>query len=209
MTNYLLLTGAGFSRSWQAWLGFEVFAYLLGCEELPPATRTLLWQSEEEGKGFEYALAELQAHGTPEDVETLTEAIVGMFRVLGEHLGANGFNAGDFVRSFDAIFTLNQDLLLERKCGWPSIYVPGTRWNERTGYNNPVDPIPDLSLPGHGQRPYFKLHGSSDLFAKDIPGERPMLVMGAASLLRSSSIPSWSRSGLSSSDGSHCRTPDL
>jgi hypothetical protein len=54
-----LLTGAGFSRNWGGWLADEAFEYLLGCAELLPHHRNLLWKYRGKG-GFESVLQELR-----------------------------------------------------------------------------------------------------------------------------------------------------
>src|ERR1700760_2120271 len=61
MKKFLLL-GAGFSRNWGGWLGAEAFEYLLGRREVQedPILTETLWKHQDEGNGFEYALAEIQ-----------------------------------------------------------------------------------------------------------------------------------------------------
>jgi hypothetical protein len=58
MTTFVLLTGAGFSRNWGAWLADEVFEYLLGDKDLDREMRKFLWDTRR--KGFEEALTRLQ-----------------------------------------------------------------------------------------------------------------------------------------------------
>jgi hypothetical protein len=47
--NYLLLLGAGFSRNWGGWLANEAFEYLLGCPQIDPSIRQLLWKHPRSG----------------------------------------------------------------------------------------------------------------------------------------------------------------
>jgi hypothetical protein len=94
-----------------------------------------------------------------------------------------------FLSRFDAMFTLNQDTLIEQK------YFPARRYNDsqplgsyRPGFIRSNDklaigtqtvqlykPGDKLELDSRGQ-PYFKLHGSSDLQDGD---RGMMLIMGA------------------------------
>src|ERR1700730_7564408 len=55
----VLLLGAGFSRNWGGWLATECFEYLLGCPQVDPELRDLLW-NHRRTDGFEGALADLQ-----------------------------------------------------------------------------------------------------------------------------------------------------
>jgi hypothetical protein len=59
--NYVLLTGAGFSRNWGGWLADECFEYLLSCSEITPVIRRELWKSKNQKLGFENTLQELRA----------------------------------------------------------------------------------------------------------------------------------------------------
>lgn len=112
----ILLTGAGFSRNWGGWLANEAFEYLLGSTELDQPCRDLLWAHNESGSGFEGALATLQNGGREDRLVLMESAIAGMFNLMNSCL--DGFDGTQhtrkFLARFDAIFTLNQDLLLER-----------------------------------------------------------------------------------------------
>jgi hypothetical protein len=134
--TFILLTGAGFSRNWGGWLASETFEYLLGSPEIDGNLRSLLWRSKEAGGGFEDALAELQEEHerrcdefSRKPLNDLQVAIVGMFNMMDQSFATTTFEPQhelnqitprpqSYVRSFlfqfDAIFTLNQDLLLER-----------------------------------------------------------------------------------------------
>jgi hypothetical protein len=78
---------------------------------------------------FEEALTELQTEaatsarpGVPERLQRLEMAIIDAFAVMNRNLGAASFNfcaegeyaLPEFLVLFDGIFTLNQDLLLEK-----------------------------------------------------------------------------------------------
>lgn len=193
----LLLLGAGFSRNWGGWLGNEVFEYLLGCPEVigDSYLQTRLWHYKDQG-GFEAALEELQGEAIQGQVSSrlkkLEEAIHRMFsdmdagfrnqpgNIFKFELSPNDYLVRDFLYRFDAIFTLNQDLLLERHYysrsdfglssvgRWMGYSLPGMRPESNP---NAIDPHED-SLPNYvpsanfdvspKQQPYYKLHGSSN-----------------------------------------------
>jgi hypothetical protein len=125
--NFILLVGAGFSRNWGGWLASEAFEYLLGCPEVDIALRDLLWRHKRVG-GFEGALAELQQEhrsaSTPlaPQLANLQKALLRMFadmdaafcRVQFEFQSNREYLVALFLTRFQAIFSLNQDLLLER-----------------------------------------------------------------------------------------------
>jgi hypothetical protein len=132
----LLLTGAGFSRNWGGWLADEAFEYLLGYSEVTYFIREQLWRSKGLGLGFEDTLREMRAlYATHQDDAHLTELrafetmLEGMFHTMAigftntefepgqnqSRLGPQPHPIRDFLCRFDAIFTLNQDTLLEQK----------------------------------------------------------------------------------------------
>ena len=138
MPHYLLI-GAGFSRNWGGWLANEVFEYLLGAPEVDDRLRTILWDAKLRGEGFESALAVAQAAYAAEKgpdakdaLDRLTQAVIRMYASM-----QNGFanikrpdprtdiSLQEFLSQFDAIFTLNQDTLLE------TVYAGEVRWSER------------------------------------------------------------------------------
>jgi hypothetical protein len=127
----VLLLGAGFSCNWGGWNASEVNDYL-------PTRHTLradwhvtqvLRRTANEG-GFEAALTEIQdayeKSPTPINkahVETLQSAIADMFSEMEAGFAnitdwnfhhAAEYKIAHFLGGFDAIFTLNQDLLFER-----------------------------------------------------------------------------------------------
>lgn len=203
MPHYLL-TGAGFSRNWGGWLADEAFEYLLTRPELDASLRNLLWEAKAKG-GFETALAGLQIAYkqqptaiTKQQLDSLTTAIIAMFAAMNEAFASMRFEpTGDgfaddheiarFLTSFDAIFTLNQDSLLEMKYVRPRLgqtpagsYLPYLRWTneklEHFPFPYQYQMAPDLSLPLKDRvQPYYKLHGSSNWFSDK---DERMLVMG-------------------------------
>jgi hypothetical protein len=209
MAMNLLLTGAGFSRNWGGWLVDEAFEYLLGCPELDAPIRAELWSDKNLGLGYEASLARLQQLATKDatgNVQArfnyLSGAVARMFEFMDQGFrnmpfewnGHVEFQVTTFLQRFDAIFTLNQDLLLERcyQRGINSVgdrrfayaISPGLRMlgTGPSGYDPDYEvtraraPVEDItfSVPSDCQ-PYFKLHGSMSWF--DRIGGR-LLVMG-------------------------------
>jgi len=195
--KHILLLGAGFSRNWGGWLVNEAFEYLLGCSQVRDDShlRKVLWASQANG-GYESALSELRKEflsnpaKSTKHLESLEHALVQMFGAMNE--GFRNFrsieidNKGEptfmnFLSKFDAIFTLNQDLLLEQhyveqnlsnisKGKWGRVELPGIVQTIVSGATFP----PRLSVrmyvpttePGFKEtprvQPYYKLHGSSN-----------------------------------------------
>jgi hypothetical protein len=162
-----------------------------------------LWRSKNVGGGFEDALAELQnEHGqgggewSKKRLSELQAAVVGMFNQMDQSFASTNFEPqhemnlitprqADLVQTFlfrfDAIFTLNQDLLLERHYlnsninlqqsqKWNGWQIPGMK---RLHFSPITDPVRDkvavmepdsssrFNVDAHTQ-PYIKLHGSSN-----------------------------------------------
>jgi hypothetical protein len=207
--NHLLLLGAGFSRNWNAPVASEVASSLVQQVGDDAVLRGLLTRYE---KNYEDALAEVQGHylsarTSPEvkaRLERLQSCIETMFNRLNSTFEAmsefefmtdvsnNGaFSIATYLAKFAAIFTLNQDLLIELR--YEDAFPVGTRWS---GMEIPgVQPVADSTILGIGDKckrrwkpattpfklagnmqPYFKLHGSSNWYTDD--GES-LLVMGA------------------------------
>lgn len=118
MTNILLL-GAGFSRNWNGWLAGEVFEYLLGHPEILSSKKihNVLWKYK--NSGFENALYDLQVGqyvNQKEDLMKFENALIQMFSDMNQSFyDLPPFNQKlqNFFSQFDAIFSLNQDLLFE------------------------------------------------------------------------------------------------
>jgi len=211
MTQLLLLVGAGFSHNWGGRLASEVFNTLLGDAAVQGDSEigALLWRHQRVG-GFEAALAELQRDARSDPaLSARKDVLEGAIRRVFERMNAAFFNleggfefhnhTGWLVREllvrFDAIFSLNQDLLLERHYidgdnialtgarRWQGAALPGVRWpmprpgflpgewvNARWRVDGPVE------APKHMQ-PVYKLHGSSAWI--DANG-RDLLVLGGS-----------------------------
>src|ERR1700692_4506037 len=126
MKCYLFI-GAGFSRNWGGWLAFEAFEYLLGDPTVIANTtlRSLLWRHQATG-GFEAALDELQRDPAPHSRKhelQMRSAVLRMFDAMNSAFKSKGLEfrqpigsghpVRNFLFRFNAIFSLNQDLLLE------------------------------------------------------------------------------------------------
>jgi SIR2-like domain len=206
----ILLTGAGFTRNWGGWLASEAFEYLLGCPEIAASreARGLLWRFKDSG-GFEAALAEVQLRWTRDprahqaELDAMQSAIQRLFTDMNAALLA--INAFEFQQSrdyqvaaalvrFDAIFTLNQDLLLEHHYlndnvsllsngRWNGYQLPGLAPSPRAGFEHLHTPAGQQFMPvapnefrvHAGAQALFKLHGSSNWIER-VAG--PILVMG-------------------------------
>lgn len=216
--NHLLLLGAGFSRNWGGWLASEVFEYLLGCSDLDPDTKRLLWSKKNAG-GFEDALAELEKQsidGKPHPrLIRFNSAIVGMFQEMDKAFREfKGFNfnqdrelsISNFLTRFDAIFSLNQDSLLERihfpnaSAGirrWSGASLPGIIPQESDEIGSPA--LTKMCFPSSrkedfqvskASQPCFKLHGSFNW--RDSQSSQLLIIGGEKSLaIRKSPMLDW------------------
>jgi len=206
--KFILLLGAGFSRNWGGWLASEAFEYLIGCPEIDGAIKRLLWKYKNKG-GFESALAELQHEGKNSpghQLDLLQQALRKMFADMDaafrdinfefqnfrENLIHREYTVSKFLTRFDAIFSLNQDLLLERHYLNENIALHSDgRWagGQLVGVRpkHAISPLFESRLLGRqtpdpqrviesNTQPYFKLHGSSNWFVSDT---QDLLVMGA------------------------------
>jgi len=218
--NYVALLGAGFSKNWGGWLASEAFEYLLGSPQIDDFLRSKLIESARKG-GFEAVLAEAQrvASGKPGQIaQKLTDAILEMLREMDKAFENVSFEFGtddtdvfrhrsisSFLNRFNAIFTLNQDLLLERyylkdnanlhsPYQWVGSQLPGMRPTKTSGSYNPANrwtPLPekDRSIDPKSQ-PYIKLHGSSNWFDES---DQIIIAMGGRkqSTIVQTSILNW------------------
>jgi hypothetical protein len=211
MTNHLLLIGAGFSHNWGGWLASRFFDVLFGDTAVQDDSdlRELLWRYRTAG-GFEAALADLQAAALSDpELAARRDAFEGALRRVFAHMNAAFFHrqggfefnnqTGWFVREllvrFDAIFSLNQDLLLERfyldgddialttsqrllgaalpGVRWPNpkpTFIPAEWEKARWTVDGPID-VPKRT------QPVYKLHGSSNWVTSE---GRDLLVLGGA-----------------------------
>ncbi|MGT2438600.1 SIR2 family protein [Bradyrhizobium betae] len=209
--KHILLTGAGFSRNWGGWLADEAFEYLLGCAEVTPNIRHQLWMSKGRYLGFEDTLREIreQSEANPDighkkELQAFEKMLEGMFHTMAIGFSSGEFEPGqdphrigpqphpirDFLCRFDAIFTLNQDTLLEQRYAqsnllegsqgrWFGLQSPGVA---DILVNGQKYAAPGLFKPTAApfrvqdrQQPYYKLHGSSNWRSAD---DSALLILG-------------------------------
>jgi hypothetical protein len=222
----VLLTGAGFSRNWGGWLATEAFEYLIGCPEVDDHLRHLLWHHKRHHGGFEEALADLQMEaslgneGKKKQLDGLQAAIIGMFNAMDQAFSSVQFEPNNhieylvrtFLVRFDAIFTLNQDLLLERHYldeniglasprRWSGWQLPGTKPFGATPHvHDPILAKTAMRVPEDqsnfkeqpGLQPYYKLHGSTNWTGGGGGGGR-LIIMGGNKAIEINQYPllSW------------------
>jgi hypothetical protein len=197
-----------------------VFEYLLGCPEIAHDVelRQVLWKNKR--GGFEAALEEVQRNfyhernnASKERLDRLQGAVSAMFRMMNGAFDkivdfeparppCVGTRLLDLLTRFDAIFTLNQDLLLERHyqpkvmqnpshCRWSGAVFPGVRVKATTQnlLERRWEPVEKPEL-GMQTQPIFKLHGSSQWLDSN-GGE--LLIMGGnkPGAIQAHSILSW------------------
>ena len=203
--THIALLGAGFSRNWGGWLAPEVLGELLGRASQDREIYAKLRRT----RNFEDALAELQAEartqGTSESrarLESFERAVQATFADMnGVFAGFPGWSLSDdardsidaFLARFDAIFTLNQDLLLELHYRtelvgprrWAGVAFPGmlspANWHNLLPAEKLIQswrPGGDFGSADHSQ-PIFKLHGSTNWH--DPEGNRLMVMGGTKS----------------------------
>lgn len=200
--TFILLTGAGFSFNWGGPLASGVFDKLLGDQDLDEHTRRLLIEADGKG-GFEKVLVDLDSSKDPEDKKrhsALVTSIVGLFNFLNGNFTRQKFEFEDppdtrysvhsFLNRFDAIFTLNQDALLEihythvvMNSRWGRADTPGLKRLGQFPISGAIqdryammEPNPSEFKLSSSIQPYIKLHGSVNW--KEGSSGGYMLIMG-------------------------------
>ena len=223
--NHILLLGAGFSRNWGGQLAAEVFDYLIGLPEIrgDEYLRSILWRNKTFW-GFENALAEVQVayiHNAQQHTDHLSRLQQGIARVLREMNEAffeipnfefQQYQARmlrTFLVRFDAIFSLNQDILLDHHYlndnihliaprRWNGAQLPGMRRIPNREYLGAPSWGRDLWVPYDPSQfkiedrfqPYFKLHGSSNW--RDTEGGQLLVIGGEKSrAIQSHRVLAW------------------
>jgi hypothetical protein len=199
--TFILLTGAGFSYNWGGPLASEVFSQLLANKDIDDLTREMLFNAP---GGFEQVLADLQLSADPADKKrhaTLITAVVGIFNGMNntfmhmqfefENPPSVQHSMASFLSRFHAIFTLNQDALLEQHynphigppMNWGHLQLPGMKFlpsfqpsGARQDKFAVMEPNPPFTTFGSGAQPYVKLHGSVN-WGESNMGQR-ILIMG-------------------------------
>ncbi|MCC8968617.1 SIR2 family protein [Bradyrhizobium sp. Pear76] len=197
--TFILLTGAGFSYNWGGPLASEAFSSLLADPDVDEVTRERLFAA-----GFEQVLADLHLSGDPDDKkrhDALLTAVVGIFNAMNNGFMHVKFEFEDppqvayslqsFLSRFHALFTLNQDALIEQHyapvvggaLNWGRLHLPGVKYmpgftpsGARQDKFAIMEPNPsDFAMPSSVQ-PYVKLHGSVNWVESSV-GQR-VLIMG-------------------------------
>lgn len=196
--NTILLTGAGFTANFGGFLGREMWAKIFNNPKLNDAKNI----KAELKKGFDFekvysAIFNSRGSFSPEEIEIFEEAVNEAYLAMDEVIkqpswwDTSGIHPADLKRFLDffqneedgkagAVFTLNQDLFLERHFGWQPL-VPRTMQYGGSQGNLDQD---DLNSNGPKRLPtedelaiykailsnqssYIKLHGSSRWTSED------------------------------------------
>lgn len=199
----LLLTGAGFSHNWGGPLASQVFEQILADNDIDAVTRDKLFDS---GGQFESVMAELQISSDAEDnrrADALLTSVAGILNGMNNAFMYSQFefenppsvqhSVAAFLSRFHAIFTLNQDCLLEQHYNpafgtpqnWARLNLPGMRFpstfrptgarQDKFAIMEPVQPF--TNIPTHGAQPYIKLHGSVNWVESNV-GKRILILGG-------------------------------
>jgi hypothetical protein len=209
MATNILLLGAGFSKNWGAPITSEFFQALIADPEVRAnrEIHSLLWRNR---RNFEDALAQLQynfrhnSQANREPLLLMQHALLRVFERINRIFRNQDFELHqerltvdrnrtvvEFLAKFDAIFTLNQDLLLEihyldhvrnqtTNRRWNGNSMPGMQPTGGVDSGAPFSgriwtPKGDYTIPQNTQ-PYFKLHGSTNW--KDTGANEDIMIMG-------------------------------
>lgn len=195
MANYLLI-GAGFTRNWGGPLSEEITGSLLGELHDDPELTALLRKGPFED-AFQGFVQPKSADVAGERALRFQRAVTALFSRLNKSLVTKRFEFNNelefsvqrFLAKFDAIFSLNQDLLLEihyvqtfiSQGKWNGVTIPGMTPIPPHGDSGPTDLTRWRWTPtegsggGRGMQPLYKLHGSSNWQTQE--GEL-LLIMG-------------------------------
>lgn len=173
--NHYILTGAGFSKNFGGWVSSELWAFLIGHQEVQnnEKLKELLWKNKNEG--FENVLYEAKENAANDEewnknYNILQEAISQAFNEMNESFflptqGQGMYDLENFFKKFNVIFTTNQDILIETKFLNLRPNTPGMSGNPNlfSGYicKTIFYPTGDFNIPSTGSI-YIKLHGSSN-----------------------------------------------
>lgn len=211
--TFILLTGAGFSYNWGGLLASEMFSAVLKDEAIDQPTRDRLFTAL---GGFEEVLADLQLSTDPDDKKrhaALITAVAGILNGMNNDFMQVQFefetphfvqySVASFLSRFHAIFTLNQDALLEQHYNpnlgqphnWSRMESPGMRYMpgfQLTGARQDkfavMQPNPPFgAFPSAGVQPYVKLHGAVNWVESNM-GQR-ILIMGGQKAVSIGAFP--------------------
>jgi SIR2-like domain len=193
--NAVLLTGAGFTKTFGGYLASEMWAAILNQPEVQNSPDLLKGMRDLENLDYEMFYEEIQAKGTEKQKKDLNAAIRSAFKEMDDNIRTRKpFSlahsccrfitriAQDQAPSF--IFTLNQDMFFERYHSREQItVVPGVPEHLRRFRETDQDSsqfhlrLPkeeelearksDLFKKGFAQIAYVKLHGSQGWLSHD------------------------------------------
>lgn len=205
MPSNILLLGAGFSRNWGGSLASELrtdigltlednrelSAYLNRYDNFEDALAALQneFMRSQSPNTIAYGLREFQQA----IIKTFDSMNHAMSRAPFEFSNQSKYSVASYLNRFDAIFSLNQDLLLERHYLATSMIV--SHGNPKHHSREIPGMIPEVNPQYHGDnqalhtrwrqnqpfvcsagfQPYFKLHGSTNWSS---PHGEPLMVMG-------------------------------
>ncbi len=204
--NTVLLIGAGFSKNWDGWLAAEIMGDLFGRLKDDTELNQILLQVGNFEDALSIVQTQFKADRSERNIAMLKRLQRAIYETFYEMNSAFAnkhtmeFSTDrrnsilNFLAQFDAIFTLNQDLLFELHYNielteprrWNGHHFPGMQ--PPTGWRNTSDylrrdrlgldwePMESFQIE-RGLQPIFKLHGSVNW--KDRNGS-DLLVMGGA-----------------------------
>ena len=199
----ILLLGAGFSRNWHGWLATELVGELLGRLR----DRTAITRQLRDKLNFEETLGNLQiaaeTTGFHDELNAMQLAITETFKDMNRsfvELAGLEFSSDQnrriatFLGRFDAIFTLNQDLLLELHYDpFPNLWcTPGAQkppgWDHMQAEEkiSSTWTIDESAVVPTNTQPVFKLHGSVNWRDQK---DRNLIVMGISKATSISKFP--------------------
>ena len=216
MPMRIALLGAGFTRNWGGWLASELVGEL--CGRIDDDSDVL--QRLKKTRNFESVLGEIRQEANRSPIhqrrfERFQKAVLDTFDEMNQMLANQRFEFNvrhsdcwlvTFLSEFDAIFTLNQDLMLElhympgrtveHKRKWRGAAFPGISLPENWAEVLPSDRLGQVLCEAatldHDPReqPIYKLHGSVNWRTKDgsnivVIGEGKEAAISGSSLLSS------------------------
>jgi hypothetical protein len=216
--NAVLLTGAGFTKTFGGYLASEMWATILNQPEVQNSQELLKGMLDLEFLNYEKFYADIQAGGTEQQKTDLSAAIRGAFKEMDDNirtyksksLARHCCNLITRIiqdRSPSFIFTLNQDLFFERYYSPEKItVVPGlpdhlNRFREAdqksTDFRLRLPSVEELEprkvelfKKGFAQTAYVKLHGSQGWLSHD---GSDVMVIGTqkTSIIESEPLLTW------------------
>ena len=197
--QHLLLTGAGFTRNWNGWLAKELEGDVLARLAKHPVVREHVQKSDnyedalQTARGVAFSRPGLGPGAVSILEGAIKEAFWAMNTALARRIsmelsskeGAPSIQ--EFIGRFDAIFTLNQDLMLEfhykpaavQQHRWSGTYYPGIEPSVMPTLHEAElihlrRQVASVGPPMPSLQPIYKMHGSIDW----IDGSGSLFVVG-------------------------------